>query len=172
MVYNIVQQYRGFLDVDSQPGRGTTFSIYLPQLEEQKFPDIQSLVAEALTPGTGLILIVDDEESLRLTLKEILETCGYNVLLAEDGRQGLKIFKERYSEIKLILLDLAMPNMAGKESYIEMKKIFPSVKVLVISGFKRDQRVREIMELGISGFLSKPFTMAELSGKIAEIIRL
>jgi len=171
MVYNIVQQHRGFIDVDSHPGIGTTFSIYLPQLEDQKFHDTQPLVSEALTPGNGLILIVDDEESLRLTLKEILETCGYNVLLAEDGRQGLKIFSERCNEIKLILLDLAMPNMAGKESYIEMKKIFPAVKVLVISGFKRDQRVRDIMELGVSGFLSKPFTMAELSKKIAEVIQ-
>jgi PAS domain S-box-containing protein len=171
MVYNIVQQHRGFIDVDSQPGVGTTFSIYLPQLEEQKFYDTKPLVSEALTPGTGLILIVDDEESLRFTLKEILETCGYNVLLAEDGRQGLKIFKQRCSEIKLILLDLAMPNMSGKDSYIEMKKIFPSVKVLVISGFKHDQRVREIIELGVNGILSKPFTMTELSRKIAEVIQ-
>ena len=170
MVYNIIQQHRGFIDVDSQPGLGTTFSLYLPQLEEQKIPGIQPLVSEPLTPGSGLILIVDDEESLRLTLKEILETCGYRVLLAEDGRQGLEIFKEKCGEIKLILLDLAMPNMAGKESYVEMKKIYPSVKVLVITGFKRDQRVREIMELGVSGFLSKPFTMAALSKKIAEII--
>lgn len=171
MVYNIVQQHRGFIDVDSHPGIGTTFSIYLPQLEEQKFYDTKPLELEALTPGSGLILIVDDEESLRLTLKEILETCGYNVLLAEDGRQGLKIFQQRSSEIKLILLDLAMPNMSGKESYVEMKKVFPSVKVLVISGFKHDQRVREIMELGVHGFLSKPFTMAELSRKIADVIQ-
>ena len=171
MVYNIVQQHRGFIDVDSNPGVGSTFSIYLPQLEEQKFYDTGPLESEALTPGTGLILIIDDEESLRLTLKEILETCGYNVLLAEDGRQGLKIFEQRCSEIKLILLDLAMPIMSGKDSYLEMKKIFPSVKVLVISGFKHDYRVREIMELGVHGFLSKPFTMAELSRKIAEVIQ-
>ena len=171
MVYNIVKQHRGFIDVESHPGIGTTFSIYFPQLEEQKFHDTKPLELEALTPGTGLILIVDDEESLRLTLKEILETCGYNVLLAEDGRQGLKIFKQRCNEIKLILLDLAMPNMSGKDSYIEMKKIFPSVKVLVISGFKHDQRVREIRELGVNGYLAKPFTMAELSRKIAEVIQ-
>jgi PAS domain S-box-containing protein len=171
MVYNIVKQHRGFIDVESHPGIGTTFSIYFPQLEEQKFHDTKPLELEALTTGTGLILIVDDEESLRLTLKEILETCGYNVLLAEDGRQGLKIFKQRCNEIKLILLDLAMPNMSGKDSYIEMKKIFPSVKVLVISGFKHDQRVREIRELGVNGYLAKPFTMAELSRKIAEVIQ-
>jgi PAS domain S-box-containing protein len=171
MVYNIVKQHRGFIDVDSHPGIGTTFSIYFPQLEEQQFYDSKILESEALIPGTGLILIVDDEESLRLTLKEILETCGYDVLLAEDGRQGLKIFKQRCSEIKVILLDLAMPNMSGKDSYLEMKKIFPSVKVLVISGFKHDQRVREIQGLGVNGFLAKPFTMAELSRKIAEVIR-
>lgn len=171
MVYNIVKQHRGFIDVESHPGIGTTFRIYFPQLEEQKFHDTKPLELEALTPGTGLILIVDDEESLRLTLKEILETCGYSVLLAEDGKQGLKIFKQRCHEIKLILLDLAMPNMSGKDSYIEMKKIFPSVKVLVISGFKHDQRVREIRDLGVNGYLAKPFTMAELSRKIAEVLQ-
>lgn len=171
MVYNIVKQHRGFIDVESHPGIGTTFRIYFPQLEEQKFYDTRPLELESLTPGTGLILIVDDEESLRLTLKEILETCGYNVLLAEDGKQGLKIFKQRCNEIKLILLDLAMPNMSGKDSYIEMKKIFPSVKVLVISGFKHDQRVREIRNLGVNGYLAKPFTMVELSRKIAEVLQ-
>ena len=157
---------------------GFTEEVLEKELDQLFTSDCSSLLeqaldkkVEALTPGTGLILIVDDEESLRLTLKEILETCGYNVLLAEDGRQGLKLFKQRSNEIKLILLDLAMPIMSGKESYVEMKKIFPSVKVLVISGFKHDQRVREIIELGVNGFLAKPFTMAELSRKIAEVIQ-
>ncbi|UCH95361.1 MAG: PAS domain S-box protein [Candidatus Aminicenantes bacterium] len=170
MVYNIVKQHRGFIDVYSQLHQGTTFSVYLPRLEEQKHFIHYPLPTETMTRGTGLILVVDDEESLRLTLKEILETCGYSVLLAEDGRQGVRIFKERCNEIKLILLDMAMPNKAGRESYIEMKKIYPPVKVLLISGFKHDRRVQDIIELGVNGFLPKPFTMIELSKKIAEII--
>jgi DNA-binding response OmpR family regulator len=140
-------------------------------LEEQKFFFKQFLPTETLTRGAGLILVVDDEESLRLTLKEILEACGYNVLLAEDGREGLRLFNERSNEIKLIILDLAMPNMAGKESFLAIKKLFPPAKVLLISGFKHDQRVKDIIELGVNGFLPKPFTMVELSKKVAEILR-
>ncbi len=171
MTYNIVQQHRGFIHVDSQPGRGTTFRVYFPQVEEQKYFFKEYLPLETLTRGSGVILVVDDEESLRLTLKEILEACGYHVLLASDGRQGIKIFKERCREIKLILLDVAMPNMAGRESYLEMKKIYPPVKVLLISGYKNDQRVKDIMDLGVNGFLPKPFSMVELSRKVAEMLR-
>jgi PAS domain S-box-containing protein len=171
MVYTIVKQHHGFIDVHSHPGQGTTFRVYFPRSEEGEDYDKPALPTETFTRGSGLILVVDDEQSLRLTLKEILETCGYNVLLAEDGRQGVALFKERCHEIKLIVLDLAMPNMSGKESYREMKKIYPPVKVLLTSGFKHDHRVKEIIKMGVNGFLPKPFTMVELSKRIAEILQ-
>jgi len=170
MVYNIVKQHRGFIEVTSQLNIGTTFRIFFPHSNEQEYRDQLPQTNRKLIRGSGLILVVDDEESLRITLKEILETCGYQVILAEDGYQGIEIVKEKCEQIKLVILDLAMPHMAGKESYLEMKKIFPQIKVLLTSGFKHDQRVKEIIKLGVDGFLPKPFSMPELSKKIAEII--
>jgi two-component system, cell cycle sensor histidine kinase and response regulator CckA len=169
MVYNIVQQHGGFIDVYSELGLGSTFSVYLPVLQEA--PQDKSLEIRAeLVLGQGLVLVVDDEAMIRHTAREILETCGYSVILAGDGQVGLDIFRQRHSEIAVILLDMLMPKMSGKETYVEMKKIDPHLKVLFSSGFKQDERVEEVLRLGVQGFVQKPYTLQILSTAIHKAI--
>ena len=170
MVYNIIQQHKGFIDVNSKMGEGTTFDVYFPQLEEKNYVSENLKRVDQLIKGNGLILVIDDEESLRNTTKELLETCGYSVLLAKDGREGVDIYSEKNTKIDAILMDMAMPIMSGKDAYIELKNINPSLKVLLTSGFRHDPRVKEAMNLGVNGFIQKPFSLVELSKKLSEIL--
>jgi len=170
MAYNIIQQHKGFIEVHSQPGEGTSFDVFIPQLDDKQYVSDKIKPDEKLIKGFGTVLLVDDEETLRHTTREILETIGYDVITAKDGREGVDVFKENNDQVKLVFMDMAMPNMSGKDAYIEMKKINPAVKVLLTSGFKFDQRVKEALALGVNGFIQKPFSMVDLSRRIHEII--
>jgi len=169
MVYNIVQQHGGFIDVYSEIGQGSTFSVYLPVFPDTSTEKGLDIGAEVIM-GKGLVLVVDDEAMIRQTAKEILETCGYSVILATDGQEGLDIFQLRHREISVVLLDMLMPKMSGKETYLEMKKIDPNLKVLFSSGFKQDERVEEVLQLGVQGFMQKPYTLHVLSSAIHRVI--
>lgn len=169
MVYNIVQQHGGFIDVYSEIGQGSTFSVYLPVFEDSSQEMVLDIGAELII-GKGLVLVVDDEAMIRHTAKEILETCGYSVLLATDGQEGLDIFRRHHREISVVLLDMLMPKMSGKETYLEIKKIDPNLKVLFSSGFKQDERVEEVLQLGVQGFVQKPYTLHVLSSAIHRVI--
>jgi PAS domain S-box-containing protein len=171
MVYNIVRQHNGFIEVYTEVFHGSTFSVYIPVHEEAA--DIihdHSECTEVICEGSGTILVVDDEELMRSTAQRILERCGYTVICANDGLEGVEIFKERHSEIKAVLLDMVMPKMSGKDTYIEMKKIVPDVKVVLASGFKQDSRVEEVLQLGISKFLQKPYRFEDLSQVIYNLL--
>ncbi|MFZ5570733.1 MAG: response regulator [Thermodesulfobacteriota bacterium] len=169
MVYNIVHQIGGFIDVYTEVGLGSTFNVYIPELEEARMggkarPEVE------MVAGQGLVLIVDDEEMIRNTAGEMLEICGYSVILAADGEEALTIFRKRHQEISVILLDMIMPKKSGKETYLEMKKITPDLKVLFSSGFKQDERVEEVLRLGVQGFVQKPYSLQVLSGAIHRVI--
>jgi PAS domain S-box-containing protein len=172
MVYNIIRQHKGFIDVFSRPNEGSVFNVFLPQLQPGQQRPVSPRVKRESKPvkGAGLILVVDDEAGLLSSTKEILENCGYDVITAGDGKEGVDIFRERCHEIAVVLLDMVMPTMSGKEAYIEIKKIDPGVKVLLTSGYRDDQRVRDTLKLGIDAFIQKPFSMVELSRKISEIV--
>ena len=169
MVYNIVQQHGGFIDVYSEIGQGSTFSVYLPVFQDTSTEKNLQLEAE-LIMGKGLVLVIDDEAMIRHTAKEILETCGYSVVLATDGPEGVEAFRRRHREISVVLLDMLMPKMSGKETYLEIKKIDPNLKVLFSSGFKQDERVEEVLRLGVQGFVQKPYTLHVLSRAIHTVI--
>lgn len=171
MVYNIVKQHKGFIDVYSQLNIGTTFSIFVPVLDMCGVKDIEMPHEESLDMGTGKILLVDDEEIIQETTRDILTECGYEVIVAGNGHEALSIFAERSAEIKAVILDMAMPNMSGRETFMELKKISANVKVLLASGFKNDTRIADTLEMGVAGFIQKPYTLHELSKKISEILK-
>lgn len=169
MVYNIIKQHKGFIDVYSQDGIGTTFYIYLPILKhmtEEKKPKAE----EKIPKGEGLILVVDDEEIMRQTAKSILEECGYDVILAENGEEAVTIYKTHHQNIKAVLLDMVMPKMSGKQAFIELIKINKKVKTLLASGFKKDSRVESILELGVNGFIQKPYGLIKLANSMNDVI--
>ncbi len=171
MVYNIVQQHGGFIDVYSVMGLGSTFNIYLPALQGAESA-VSTEKTFVMPRGEGLILVVDDEEIIRETARAILEECGFDVILAENGEEGVMIFSERHGEIKAVLLDMLMPKKSGKEAYLEMKKIDPGLKVLLASGFKQDERVESVLNLGVQGFIQKPYDLDTLSRSIFAVINM
>ena len=168
MVYNIIKQHSGFIDVYSEEGKGSYFNIYLPVLKTQN--QIIQEVEEDIEYGSGLVLVIDDEDVIRKIAGEILEQLGYDVVIAEDGIRGIEIYKERKNEIDLVLLDMAMPKLSGKETYIELKKNNPSVRVLMTSGFKFDERVQDALDLGVNGFVQKPYSIKTISREIKKIL--
>lgn len=169
MVYNIVHQQQGFLDVYSEPGLGTTFKVYLPVLV-RKGEALADGKASPVARGEGLVLVVDDDELVRGMAKEVLQTVGYTVLTAANGQEGVDLYRQHRDRISAVLLDMAMPVMSGREAFIEMKKINPGVKVLLASGFRKDNRVEEILQLGVKDFLQKPYTLASLASAIKQVI--
>ncbi len=169
MVYSIVHHHKGFIDVYSERGVGSSFNVYFPESSDAGKMEAGAL-DNTVEKGSGLILVIDDEEIVRLMAESILAECGYAVILAENGREGIEKFTQESEEIKAVLLDMAMPGMSGKEVYTELKKIEPSVKVLLASGFRQDYRVDEVFKLGVNGFIQKPYSLVELSRKIKEII--
>ncbi len=158
MVAAIVKQHGGFINVVSEAGAGTTFNVYLPAADkEAPAPALQSV--EYTPRGEGLVLIADDELIARQVLKMILESCGYGVLSAEDGQQALELFRANRDEVKAVLLDLIMPRLSSKDTYLAIREIDPRVPVIIISGVVDDKRIDELFGLGIRGFLEKPLTI-------------
>lgn len=170
MVKHIVNQHSGFIKLYSETGRGTVVTVYLPLGSED--PEIVPVEdrARELIHGKGTILVIDDEEVLRVLTGSILHECGYKVIVAEDGFKGVDAYRKNASAIDLVILDMSMPGISGKETFIELKQINPEVKILMASGFIRDDRIMDLQNLGLEDFIQKPFDFIELSRKVAGIL--
>ncbi len=166
--YGIIKAHGGYIDVDSKKGQGATFSIYLPASERKVQEAVKT--AEPFIKGTGTVLLVDDEEVILEVGKELLEGMGYRVLTAKDGKEAIEVYDKDRDQIDIVVLDMVMPNMGGGQAYDRMKEINPDIKVLLSSGFSIDGKASEILERGCNGFIQKPFSMKELSGKIRDIL--
>jgi len=166
--YGIIKGHGGYIEVDSKKGRGATFRIYLPASGKKVQKAVKT--ADQLIKGTGTVLLVDDEEVILEVGKELLEGMGYRVLTAKDGKKAVEAYKKNRDEIDIVLLDMVMPNMGGGEAYDRMKEINPDIKALLSSGFSIDGEASEILERGCNGFIQKPFSMKELSGRIRNIL--
>ena len=168
-VYGIIKSHDGYIDVDSEKGQGTTFTIFLPASESGVEGDAQ---ADArLIKGSGTLLIVDDEELVLDVGVNMLKKLGYTVLKALNGTEAVEIFEANKDKIKMAILDIIMPDMGGGQVYDKIKAINPQVKVLLCSGYSVDGQAIELLERGCDGFMQKPFTMEELSGKITQIMK-
>jgi two-component system cell cycle sensor histidine kinase/response regulator CckA len=167
-VYGIIKSHDGYIDVDSEKGQGTTFTIFLPASENGVEGESEAEVR--LIKGSGTLLIVDDEELVLEVGANMLEKLGYTVLKAHNGTEAVDIFKAHRDKIKMVILDIIMPDMGGGAVYEKIKPINPDVKVLLSSGYSVDGQAIELLEAGCDGFLQKPFTMEELSKKIGQIL--
>jgi two-component system cell cycle sensor histidine kinase/response regulator CckA len=168
VVYGVIKNHGGFVRVYSTPGQGATFIVYLPVSGK---PQVEtSELAEAPPRGTELLLVVDDEEEIISVLKEILESHGYKVFTALNGEEGIKIYKAHRNEISLVILDMIMPKMGGRETFARLKRINPKIKALLSSGYSRHGKVEEILHEGVKGFVQKPFRASELLSVIRKTI--
>jgi two-component system, cell cycle sensor histidine kinase and response regulator CckA len=169
MVYGIVKQHNGHITVYSEVGKGTTFQIYLPAIPGEAETGVEK-PEEALAFGTETVLLADDEEFVRELGARILTKHGYTALQAEDGKKALDLFKKKRSQISLVILDLIMPEMSGAECLKELLKIDPNVRVLIASGYSADTSLKEAIQTGAKGFVSKPFRVKELLRDVRNIL--
>ncbi len=167
-VYGIIKSHDGYIDVESEKGQGTTFTIFLPA-SDKAVEDHTDTAAE-LIRGSGTILVVDDENLVLDVAANMLEKLGYTVLKALNGNEAVNIFETHKDEIQMVVLDIIMPDMGGSEVYDKIKTIHPDVKVLLSSGYSVDGQAIELLERGCDGFMQKPFTMEELSGKVEQVL--
>jgi len=165
-VYGTVSQHHGTINVYSEPGLGTVFKVYLPVSDET--PVVAS-EGEAVSRNGG-ILYVDDEAILLSTGQSLLEDLGYSVLLAENGMQAIEIYAREREHIQLILLDMIMPGLNGKETFLQLLEIDPDVRVLFCSGVHQEGTAEELIQLGAKGFIQKPYSRVALSRAVAKAI--
>ncbi|NTW16560.1 MAG: response regulator, partial [Syntrophaceae bacterium] len=166
--YGIIKGHNGIISVESEPGCGATFTIYLPASDKDLTKEVE--VSDDLIKGEGTILLVDDEDVIIDVGKESLEILGYNVLTAKSGQEAVEIFKTKNGKIDLVILDMIMPGMNGMETFDVLKSMNPNIKVLLSSGYSAESQSAKIMEQGCSGFIQKPYGLTDLSRKVKEVI--
>lgn len=170
MVYNIIHEHDGFVYVYSEVGKGSSFDVYIPKLTTDETSKKTQENSRNIEQGGGTILVIDDEAIMRLMAEKMLSRCGYTVLLAEDGRAGIEMYKKHKTEIDIVLLDMAMPGLSGKDTFIELKKMNEEVKVILSSGFQQDERVQAVLSLGVNCFIQKPYTLQKLAQSIKNLL--
>lgn len=167
-VYSIITAHGGYIDVESEEGQKTMFSIYLPASIKKVEGDVRTF--DQLIKGSGTVLLVDDEEPILEVGRGMLEAIGYRVIIARSGEEAIGTYKGSKGDIDIVLLDISMPGMGGGETYDRLKEINSDIKVLLSSGFSIDGEAYQILARGCNGFIQKPFKMNELSGKLSEIL--
>lgn len=171
MVYGIVKNHGGYISCSSHPGEGTTFDIYFPVLHaggekrrEKKKDD------RHVSGGHESVLLVDDEQTIREVVQDMLDRFGYRTLSADSGERAIEIFKSSGEPIDLVILDLNMPGMGGHKCLEELLKIDSGVKIIIASGYSDNKKVQETLNTGAAGFICKPYKYKDILQKVREIL--
>ena len=170
MVYGIVKQNRGFINVYSETGQGTTFRIYLPRLESDAADKAKKTAAPTNLGGTETILLVDDEIGVRTIVTLLLKHFGYTVLTADGPEVALRMAAQHAGPIHLLLTDVAMPGMNGRDLALKLAETRPATKVLFISGYAAIAIAKSDLSSAAAAFLAKPFTRDELARKVRNVL--
>jgi len=166
-VRGTVEEHLGAVTVDSTVGAGTEFRVLLPL---SGLPATAPLIEDAPPAvDTGTVLVVDDESVIRGMVRRLLEGMGWTVLLAADGQEGLEVYRRERGRIDVVLMDMVMPRMSGRECFRAVRQLDPDAQVILASGFTADHAVGDLMAEGLAAFLKKPYRQAELLRALARI---
>jgi PAS domain S-box-containing protein len=168
MAYEIIRGHDGILQAESAPGRGSTFTIHLPATDAP----VERLETKAVSclGGEGTVLVIDDEPIILEVMEGMLEILGYHVRAMSDPREAITFFRENHERIDLVILDMILPGMSGDVIYRSLRSIRRDVKVILMSGYGGDGKVKPILEEGVRSFLLKPFTLQQLSEGLREVL--
>ena len=169
-VLGIVRGHKGAIKLYSECGKGTDFKILLPAAGRAFTRQTEAAPHTETWQTTGTVLLVDDEGTIRELGTEMLQELGFDVLTAGNGREALEIFNPKKDEIACVILDLTMPRMDGEETFRELRRIKPDVRVVLSSGYNEQEVTQKFIGKGLAGFIQKPYRMAELGRKLREVI--
>ncbi len=161
-VMGTIQTHAGGICVDSEPDRGTTVTLLFPPAQATETPVPAPSKSRNLFKGKGAVLLVDDEESVRMVCRHMLQHLGLEVMLASDGREALALFSKHHGTIRCVLLDFVMPHLNGEETFHELRKIDPKARVILSSGYLLDDVMARFEGQGLAGFIHKPYLQDQL----------
>ena len=169
-VYGIIRGHQGFIKVHSEKGVGTIFMIYLPASETRLEKEEKIRPSQELKKGGETILLIDDEEVVLIVTRRMLRMLGYSVITVSSGPEALEVYRSRRDEIALVILDLIMPGMGGREVFERLKRINAGVRVILSSGYSVEGQAQDVIDQGAMAFIQKPFSANNLSEKIREVL--
>ncbi|MDP2798708.1 MAG: response regulator, partial [Deltaproteobacteria bacterium] len=170
VVYGVIKNHGGFINLKSEPMKGTTFEIYIPASTKVAASSNSDASVKESRGGHENILLVDDEEVVRDLGREVLESYGYKVIPASDGIEAISIYEKQKDGIDLIILDMIMPRMGGIETFERLQAIDPAVKIIVSSGYSSDGHYQTVLQKGAKGFIQKPYKINELTGMVRQVL--
>ena len=166
--YGIIRNHGGYITIDSEKGKGTSVTIYLPA-SNRELPRM-ARIPEGRVKGQGTILLIDDEQLIIDVGSQLLKRLGYTAITACGGKQALDLFEKQMQNIDLVILDMIMPGMSGSQTFDELKKLKPDIKVILSSGYSLDGEASQIIQRGCSAFIQKPYTMDNLAQQLHTVL--
>jgi two-component system, cell cycle sensor histidine kinase and response regulator CckA len=167
-VYGTMKSHKGVIGVYSELGHGTEMKLYFPQADENASAGDGTPSPTLPTDLQKTVLLVEDEALLRDMMSGMLQRLGCKIILAKNGKEAVDIFRRSFEEIDLVILDLVMPELGGRDAYVQLSKIQPTVRVIIASGYSLDSDVQNLLDQGVKGFIQKPFRLEEIAKAIVE----
>ncbi len=169
-VYGLVTQHRGFIDVESEVGKGTTFRLYFPVLEEKPLKNQRPSSKPSRIGHGETVLLVEDHDVVRQTVEALLQQLGFRVISCTCGAEAVEVFRKQHHDIALVLTDMVMETMSGEELFHTLRKMDPQVKVVIMSGYPLHAEKKTLQQEGLAGWIQKPISAGELASLLARIL--